>query len=897
LWLHKSMKLKNKMLAAAVFGSLLLYATLPLSAQTHVLPGHVPAVTSQLTPIGPLPADTNLRLAIGLPLRNQAALTDLLQQIYDPASTNYQHYLTPEQFNEQFGPTEQDYQAVIAFAKAHGFTITGTHSNRVLLDVIGSVADIENTLHVKMNTYQHPTENRTFYAPDREPSVDLAVAITDFNGLNNYSLPHPNYVETPPASRQSAGSNAGSGLDGTYAGYDFRDAYLPGVTLTGAGQTVGLLEFDGYYPVDIANYETSFGLPNVTLQNVTIDGFNGVPGGGDIEVSLDIEMAIAMAPGLSKVIVYEAGPDGNAYYSGDWHDILNRMATDNLAKQISCSWFLPGGANDPVAEGIFQEMAAQGQSFFAAAGDADAYTGLIPFPCDSPSITIVGGTTLTTTGAQGSWVSETAWNWGDDGGSYVGTGGGTSTYYGIPYYQQGVSMTANQGSTTMRNIPDVALTADNVLVAANDGYAYDEGGTSCAAPLWAGFTALLNEQAAATGKPVMGFLNPTLYLIGLSSSYASAFHDITTGNNEWPSSPTKFPAVSGYDLSTGWGTPNGQFLSLFLPSWNLTGSLNNARELAAATLLANGQVLVAGGTGYLPSTELYNPVTGKWATTGPLNTARDTHTATLLSNGQVLVAGGYGASGALASAELYNPATGNWTTTGPLHTARYSHTATLLPNGQVLVAGGYGTAGALASAELYNPATGSWTVTGNMNAARSSHIATLLSNGQLLVAGGQSGSGFLSSSELYNPATTQWTTIASPMKTASAFAAAGLLSNGSVLVAGGEGASGATASAEFYNPANGTWTQTGSLNAARFSHTATSLPNGQILVAGGRYGMGSYLASAELYNPVSGTWMTISPMNYSRTSHTATLLPNGQVLVAGGANTSGSLNETELYVP
>jgi len=99
-----------------------------------------------------------------------------------------------------------------------------------------------------------------------------------------------------------------------------------------------------------------------------------------------------MAPGLSEVIVYEAGPNGN------WHDILNRMATDNLAKQLSCSWYTPGGREDTVADQIFQEMAVQGQSFYAASGDSDAYTGLISFPGDTPYITEVGGTTLTTTG-------------------------------------------------------------------------------------------------------------------------------------------------------------------------------------------------------------------------------------------------------------------------------------------------------------------------------------------------------------------------------------------------------------------------------------------------------------------------------------------------------------------
>jgi hypothetical protein len=230
------------------------------------------------------------------------------------------------------------------------------------------------------------------------------------------------------------------------------------------------------------------------------------------------------------------------------------MANDNLSKQLSCSW--GGGGPDATSEQIFQQMASQGQSFFNATGDSDAFTGPISFPSDSTNITQVGGTTLTT-GTGATYTSETVWNWGRQGGSYVGSSGGVSTYYAIPFYQLGLDMSANLGSTTMRNVPDVALTGDNVYVVYNNGSTGIFGGTSCAAPLWAGFTALVNQQAAAAGRAAVGFLNPALYTIGKSASYTSCFHDTTTGNNFWRKSPSKFPAVTGYDLCTGWGTPNG----------------------------------------------------------------------------------------------------------------------------------------------------------------------------------------------------------------------------------------------------------------------------------------------------------------------------------------------------
>ena len=542
------LRVSGFIMAGCVTLSLLL-ATPARAAGTQVLRGHVPAAVARQHPVGRFPNTNRLNLAIGLPLRNQEALTNLLRQIYNPASTNYHHYLTPEQFTKMFGPTEKDYQAVMAFAKANGLKITGTHPNRMLVDVNGTAGNIERALHVTMRTYQHPHEARVFYAPDVEPTLNLTVPVLNISGLNNYSLPRPRFAATPLANVPPyATPNAGSGPDGAYKGYDFRAAYAPGVTLDGSGQIVGLLQFDGYNAGDIADYESQAGLPSVTLSNVLIDGASGGPSGsgGEVEVSLDIEMAISMAPGLSQVMVYMA-PNPSP-----WEDLLNRMANDNVAKQLSCSWYDPGISANPVTDQIFQQMAAQGQSFFNASGDYDAYTGLIDFPGDNPYLTQVGGTTLSTTGPGGAWASETVWNRHNG----IGSGGGISTQYLIPGWQTNINMTTNQGSVTMRNTPDVALTAENVYVRAN-GMDYNVGGTSCAAPLWAGFAALANQQAATIGKPAIGFINPAVDAIGTGLNYTLAFHDTTTGDNTSSSSPTKFHAVPGYDLCTGWGTPNG----------------------------------------------------------------------------------------------------------------------------------------------------------------------------------------------------------------------------------------------------------------------------------------------------------------------------------------------------
>lgn len=530
-------------------------------AGQKILAGHVPSAIARLNlqSMGDLSTSTNLRLAIGLPLRNQGEMADLLREIYDPGDPHYHHFLTPEQFTQMFGPSEADYQAVVAFVQTNGLTVAGTYSNRMLLDVNGTVADIEKAFHVTLRMYQHPTQNRTFYAPDVEPTVPSALPILDVNGLNNYVLPR-SLIEHRPVNASSLNQSLyGSAPDGsgTYFGNDFRDAYVPGVSLDGEGQTVALFECDDYFDSDISQYIGLARLPAVPLQRVLVEGFEPPPAagdGGNSEVALDIEMVNCMAPGLSKIIVYET-PDDTTAYDGD---MLAKIAQDDLANQISSSWLI---GDSPQYAQFYAEFALQGQSFFQASGDEDAYfPGVFQYE-DGTNVTLVGGTTLSTTGPNGKYVSETVWNWGNEygaAGAGIGSGGGVSTNYPIPSWQMGIDMSANGGSTTMRNVPDVAMTADNIFIVADDGVQQSGiGGTSCAAPLWAGFMALVNQQAVAAGNTPIGFINPAIYAIGKGPSYANDFHDIATGNNFSPESPTKYPAVAGYDLCTGWGSPNG----------------------------------------------------------------------------------------------------------------------------------------------------------------------------------------------------------------------------------------------------------------------------------------------------------------------------------------------------
>jgi kumamolisin len=504
------------------------------------------AVSSgQAAYVGRLPSTLSLRLNIALPLRNEAELNELLQQLYDPHSPAYHQFLSVKEFTDRFGPTQEDYAMVIRFAQANGLNVTGTAPNRLVVDVTGSVANIEQAFHVSMGVYQHPTEDRTFYSPDQDPTPDLPVALWHITGLDNFSIPRPASLHRAP---QAKGGATGSGPSGYFIGSDMRAAYytkaLPtGTTaLTGSGQSVGLVEFAGYNINDVVKYfsKVNQAFSTTSVVGVSTDGSSLSCTGrcDDTEQVLDVEVAISMAPG-SKVRVYVSDTSDVS--------IFNKMATDTtLAKSLSCSWgWMPADpkSDDP----IFAEFAAQGQNLFVASGDSGAYSSRSSYvyPADDAYVTSVGGTDLTTASAGGAWKSETAW---------ADSGGGISpNKIAFPGWQTGVVTKANKGSTTYRNCPDVAAEANTDNYICYDGTcAGGWGGTSFAAPRWAGFLALVNQQAVTNTGNAVGFINPTLYSIGLGgASYSADFHDITSGSNG------TYSTQPGYDLVTGWGSPIG----------------------------------------------------------------------------------------------------------------------------------------------------------------------------------------------------------------------------------------------------------------------------------------------------------------------------------------------------
>ncbi len=431
--------------------------------------------------------------------------------------------------------------------------------------------------------------------------------------------------------------------------------------LDGTGQNIGLFELDGYNPADIALYAAQFALPTVLtgaaapVTTITLGGYKGAPitVNGQTEVELDIDMILALAPAATGIYVYEADQRADNMAS---LTIFTRMANDlnpadnttPLVQVISSSWGLGESLQDPtIAAGentLFQQMAAQGQSLFCSSGDNGAYelyatttsggtviapgltTPEVQDPSSQPFATGVGGTTLnyvkpatnTTTGiaTAGTYVGETTWSAGTPDINPEGSGGGISTVWSKPSYQLGFG-----ASPVRRDVPDVSLNADPntgytiyaPVSLGGTGVAEIVGGTSAAAPLWAAFAALINQQRTANGLSTpIGFVNPLLYPLAVSSAtYNANFHDIVSGSNLF------YQAGVGYDDATG------------------LGSFIGAPLIAALSVNANA------GTG---TATLSGTVTDSGAPAQPLVGA--TVTATVASSSTVAATATTDASGA-----------------------------------------------------------------------------------------------------------------------------------------------------------------------------------------------------------------------------------------------------------
>jgi subtilase family serine protease len=547
-----------------------IFATLSSLAPTahaqYVTTRHVRDVVREAVaqPVGRLSETQLMTLDIVLPLSDQAALETFLEDLYNPASSSYRHFLTVAEFTERFGPSQAHYDAVVQFAKTNGFTVVGGTRDGMEVQIKGPVSAVESAFHLTMRTYQHPTENRIFYAPDREPTTVLAFPLWHVSGLDNFSIPHPLFVKKSDyalahgLARDAVVPHAttGSGPSASFLGSDMRAAYYGGTALTGSGQNLGLFEYLGTDLADLTTYFKNVGQTNkVPITLLSTDGtstscVDSRSGGDcdDTEQTLDMTQAIGMAPGLASLVMYIGSVDTA---------IISAMTTHSpLPTTIGCSWgWTP--ADPTTLNPYFEKMAAQGQTFFAASGDSSTWsTRNEAWPADNAYVVSVGGTDLTTASAAGPWKSETAW---------TDSGGGISPdKIAIPSWQKisGVINSSNKGSTTYRNGPDVSANANFTFYTCADQtscLANEYGGTSFAAPMWAGFIALANQQSKANGGSFVGFLDPTIYPQNVTSTYSTDFHDITSGKSG------SYSAVTGYDLVTGWGSPKAGLITTLAP--------------------------------------------------------------------------------------------------------------------------------------------------------------------------------------------------------------------------------------------------------------------------------------------------------------------------------------------
>jgi kumamolisin len=528
--------------AAALF--LLFVSSTPLAqAQPQsLLTPNVPEVVlnGQAPFVAKLPATQIIRFDIVLPVRDEAALDSFVEEVYNPSSPNYRQFLTVEQFTQMFGPSQAHWNALVRYAKASGFHVTSGSRDAMDLRLTGSVANVETAFHVNINLYHDPAANRDFYAPDRQPTVDLPFQLKHISGLDNYWVPLNALARNHVPHRLA---QTGSCPEESSCGSDMRAAYYGGTSLTGKGQIIGLLEFAGFDIADINTYyKNAKQKRTAKVKGISVDGTPILclisQGCDDTEQSLDITQALGMAPGIGTLYNY-VGSSGTA--------LLSAMSSDKpLPLNLSSSWYRWG--NDYSSDDTyFKKMASQGQSFFEAAGDNGRWEGTGTWwPMESPYVICVGGTDLVTKGAGKGWASETVWS--------PGGGGISPDDLPIPSWQKlkGVITKKNEGSLKYRNGPDLSansnftfyVCADQTTCSANE-----YGGTSFAAPMFAGYLALTNEQAAAKGDKPPGFFNLAIYKLGLGKGYGTAFHDITVGSNG-------FPAEKGYDLASGWGSPN-----------------------------------------------------------------------------------------------------------------------------------------------------------------------------------------------------------------------------------------------------------------------------------------------------------------------------------------------------
>lgn len=534
-----------------------------------VLPGSERYPRSGARQIGT--PDPNELIRVSIRLRPRTPLDTLTStNALSATLPKDRQYLTREEFAARYGADPGDVAKVEAFAHQHNLTVVEASLPRRTVVLSGTIANFSAAFGVTLANYEHGEGSfRGRTGPVTVPA-DLAGVVQGVFGLDNRRQARPRGRGFRPIEEARAAGQGGFTAPQVAQLYNFPSA------VNGAGECIGILEFGGGYTAsDLNTYFQQLGLTAPQITAVSVDGVSNQPQPGsnspDVEVDLDIEVAAAVAPG-AQIVVYFA-----PFTEQGWVDVISTAVNDTQHKPsvISISWGYAEG-NDiwsqqaiQAVDQSFQAAAAMGVTVCVASGDDGSRDQIndglahVDFPASSEYVLGCGGTTLQGSGNQ--IASEVVWNDGVNGGA---TGGGVSDYIGLPSWQQSANVppSVNPGSHLGRGVPDVAANADpnSGYQVLSDGMQGVVGGTSAAAPLWAGLTALINQQI---GKPV-GLLNPLIYAGSVSGP---GFHDITSGSNDITGQIGGYNAATGWDACTGWGSPNGSALAAAL-SGSSTGS-------------------------------------------------------------------------------------------------------------------------------------------------------------------------------------------------------------------------------------------------------------------------------------------------------------------------------------
>jgi kumamolisin len=561
-------------------------------------------------------ADRTMTVVLALPLRHPLAAANFVAHVTRIGDPLYRAFLTPEEFGRRYGADPAAYAALSSWAVGMGLAPGEASISHTVLTLSGRTSQIEAAFGVKLSDFR-TKDGRVFTAADRDPvpagAPAVPFSVLGLSGYNHFAQ----LARIKPAGVPVRAQ--GSGPGGAYNAADLRSLYavLP-QTPSAKTETVAVFEQGGFAATDVARYFHDNGLHAIPVQARDVNGYGGGVDdpGVELEAVLDIDMVAALNPAVRQILVYEDGTDS---FGVSLLAALTAMANDHKAETISISYGLDEveqGNTQIAAEGpLFVQLAAQGQQVFVSSGDQGAYgrsgTGLnAPDPGSQPYVTSVGGTTLFSYGAS-NYGGEEVWN--DIGLGLGATGGGVSSYWPIPAYQlNGTTSvaTANGGSATMRNVPDVAAVANPatgvaVYSALNGGW-ITIGGTSVSSPLWAGYYSLLNAANKGLGLGRLGFFNPALY------SYAPNYegfdiHDIVDGSNGNTAlfGTPGFNAGFSYDNTTGWGSPYGTgFLLDFTVGVLLGGAApppppNGFNGTTTATTASIHWTASKGATGYL----------------------------------------------------------------------------------------------------------------------------------------------------------------------------------------------------------------------------------------------------------------------------------------------------------